>query len=405
MRPSSPGAVAISMLPGSLESGEGVLDEVDEDAPQLLGIAVDHERRRIEAGGELHPAPSRVVQTESVLDHGVDVHRLGTQRGQPGETGKLVDEAFHGFDLGDHGGGGFEEDLLAVGGVIEHFLAGPLDRELNRGQGVFYLVRDAPRRLAPGGDALGLDQLGQVFDDHEPAEVGEARVAQRHGGDDERAQLPPGRDHDAPFARTAVALRRGIDRVAQRPQGGSPENLGELAPGDVRGEAEQFLRRPVAGGDDAARVDGDHARADGLEDRLDEVAAALELEREALQLAVGAFQLDLVRLQIAGHPVEGVHQQPDLVLGLGGDLEIKIAAGDAAGPFRKLLDGGGDDAREVEGEPGREEGDEQRDGGERQRVTQPDRAAKKPDLSIILDTSRPRPRVALAGPRERRDSR
>ena len=314
----------------------------------------------------------------------MDVHGLGAQRGQAREAGELVDEALHRLDLGDHGGGGLEEDRLAVGGAVEQLLAGPLDRELDRGQRVLDLVRDAPRRLAPGGDALGLHQLGQVLDDHEAAEVGEARVAQRHGGDDERPQLAPRRDDEAPLARPAVALPRRVDRVAQRPQGGRPEDLRELASGDVRGEAEQLLRRPVAGGDGAARVDGDHARADRLEDRRDQVAPALQLDREVLQLPVGALQLRLVRFQVAGHPVEGVHQQPDLVLRLRGDLEVEVAAGDAAGPFRQLLDRGRDDPREVKGEPGREEGDEQRDGGEGQRVAQPDRAAEETDLPVAL---------------------
>ena len=288
------------------------------------------------------------------------------------------------------------------GAPSSELLARPLDREADRRQRVLDLVRDPPRRLAPGGDPLRPHELGQVVDDDEPPEVGEARVPQRHDRDEEGADLAAGGEDDPPLAGGVRGGPGRVDRLAQRAQRGVAEELVQGAADRVGRQAEQFLRGAVAGRDRPAGVDGDDAGGDRLEDGLDQVAPALQLEGEPLQLAVGALEVGLARAQVAGHAVERLDEHADLVLGLDGQLEVEIAAGDPARALGQLLDRRRDHAREVEGEPGGREGDDQRDRGQPQRVAQADRAAEEPRLAVALEG---RGGPGEAGARDRRGSR
>ena len=69
----------------------------------------------------------------------------------------------------DNGLGAFLKNRVVNGLIVFSFKA--LGRQRNRGQGVFDLMGDAPRHLAPGSHALGLFKLGHVVKDHHQADL------------------------------------------------------------------------------------------------------------------------------------------------------------------------------------------------------------------------------------------
>src|SRR5208282_6706749 len=185
--------------------------------------------------------------------------------------------------------------------LLEILAFEPLGRQLDRGQRVLDLVRDAPGHVAPGGRALRGKQLGDVVE-----------------GDDEAFGLAVdalGRDPHEQRAGAAAAgdLEFGLDKMPRAPARLAQERLHlgyrlvEQAADELLGaRREQLAGRSVRKIDPAALIETDDACRDSGEHRLGETAPCVEL-------TVRLDELAALLLELSGHAVEGAAQRADLV--------------------------------------------------------------------------------------------
>ena len=103
-------------------------------------------------------------------------HRLR----RAGESGKLVDHPADIADLADDGLRALLEDLAVVGQHFAVFAPQALRRQLNGGQRILDLVRDAPRDVGPGRGSLRRNKLGDVVEGHHIAVFRLRRGFRRH---------------------------------------------------------------------------------------------------------------------------------------------------------------------------------------------------------------------------------
>ena len=107
-------------------------------------------------------ARAGAVEVEHVRDHLVDVGRAQARLRHARELAELVDDAAQRAQLVEDGVARLAEQLAEARGGLPSLLLerAPqrLDRELDGEDRVLQLVRQAARHLAPGGDALGLQQ-------------------------------------------------------------------------------------------------------------------------------------------------------------------------------------------------------------------------------------------------------
>ena len=106
---------------------------------------------------------------------------LGLQhrRRHAGEGRELVDHPADILDLADDGVGADREGLRVLLDLLQVFAAQPFGGELDRGQRVLDLVRDAAGDVGPGRLALRRQQLGDVVEGHDEAADLAARHARR----------------------------------------------------------------------------------------------------------------------------------------------------------------------------------------------------------------------------------
>ncbi len=101
-----------------------------------------------------------------------------------------------------------------------------------------------------------------------------------------------------------------------------------------------------------------------FEDGFHQLAAALDFLNGLLKAIGEVVDLLARAAELAGHLVEGVDEDAELVVGARGDAVIEIAAGDLLGGFGKGLDGYGDALGKKERDP--HGGEEQEQGDERE---------------------------------------
>ena len=184
----------------------------------------------------------------------------------------------------------------------QHGLPQVLGRQLHRGQRILDLVRHLTRHFRPRFDLLRLDELGQIFEDHDRTLRAALAVDERSSDETDRTELallPDRRGFDLVnhFRATARKHRvsgrqesreRRVVRVSRRPV--PDERVGV--------HVEDSHRRFVDGGDPAARIEADHAGRDVPNDRLDVLAP--------LPVARLRFREPL------GHEVERADERADL---------------------------------------------------------------------------------------------
>ena len=231
-----------------------------------------------------------LVEEQGLADDVGDLLLAEDRLGHAREGGEFVDHPPQIADLADDRAGqllegaGVGADLLAVAALQ------PLGGELDRGQRVLDLVGDAAGDVGPGGAALVEQLLGDVVEGEDVAAL------DPHPLHRQRARLAAGGELDDVLALVAVEMGVELGR-----------ELGELAADRlVLVGLEQGLGRAVDQPHVALLVDRDDAGGDPGQHRLDEGAAAVEL-------GVGRDQGAGLLLEPAGHPVEGVAQDADLV--------------------------------------------------------------------------------------------
>ncbi len=203
-----------------------------------------------------------------------------------------------------------------VGELAPH----PVGRELDRGQWVLDLVRDAPRHVAPGRRPLRRGQRRDVVEGEHMALLGHVRRLRRHTTEKlARAVRVGDLDLAAGNARGCVARlfdqliefrRHGFQRLAN--------GLGQRNPQHVRRCFVDQIDLDLA-------IESDHSGGDAREHRLDEVAPDLGV-------LLGGDQRVALALQLPRHPVENPAQHRDFI---GApellDPDAQIAGADALG--------------------------------------------------------------------------
>ena len=257
-----------------------------------------------------------LVQEQRLARDLVDVlvaeHRLG----HPREVGEFVDHPAEVADLADDRAGQPLERLLVGRDLLAEAALQPLGGELDRGQRVLDLMRDAPGDVRPGGAALVGQLVGDVVEgQHRPVLVA-------HALDRERALAAVGGDQH--IGLRLLAAHELVELGRDRRQ--APCLRSALA------LLEQGLGRAVEQQDAVLRIDRDDAGGDARQHRLDEGAAGVEL-------GVGGAQRVGLLLEPPGHPVERGRQRLHLVLGLGDrHARREIAGLDPPGGVDQLAD-------------------------------------------------------------------
>ncbi len=114
------------------------------------------------------------------------------------------------------------------------------------------------------------------------------------------------------------------------------ENLVKASVQDlVRLDAEHPLGGPVDRGDDPVSVYGDDARRDVAQDRF-------HIFPPLFQIQVRLFQPLIALFEVPRHLIEGIDEDPDLVVRNDVDLMIQIPLGDLPGRLGQILDRNGD---------------------------------------------------------------
>ena len=245
-------------------------------------------------------------------------------------------------------------------------------------------MRDALGDLAPRGQALRAEQLGQIVEDEDEACVFAVGTAQR------RRRREQGRGGAAP-PEVELALD-GLPFAAAQPRGEGDdvvevvagEDLAErLAGARCRRQAEHAGGGPVHRRETARDVEGDDPGGHRLEDRLRVAAAPLEFGVLGLEVEVGGLEPRLRLREIRGHPVERVDEDADLVVRARLHAIAQVAGRHLPRALGELLDGHRDAAGEVEAEPREREDDDQRHQQEHQDVDALDRVLQELELLVL----------------------
>ena len=322
----------------------GVVDEIDDDALDLVGIEAQGRKLGSEIKADVDVVEASGEDGESVVDDVVEIGRTRLGGGEARELGELIDESAEGFDFLRDELGAFANDTGLVGrgsgSAIEH-AAEAFGGEGDGGEGVLDLVRDAAGDFVPGGGFLGAEEFAGVFEDED--EAGVLFVVERGEGDAqvEGAAVEFEVEGAGGEACTAGALHEVEDLGGFFGGEEILEVVGMGAIGEDGGEG-------TIGAEDAAiGSEGEHAGGDAFENGFGEAAAA--------------FEFAIVDLEGLGHFVEGADEEREFVDSLDADAVGEIAGADFLGTLEESGDGERELFGEEESDPGGEEENEETD--------------------------------------------
>ncbi|MEJ2722445.1 MAG: hypothetical protein P8181_15100, partial [bacterium] len=139
---------------GVLQCRHGVVHEIDNDAPHLIGIetAVSDAGIRVDADRNL------TVEPGDIRDHRLERSLARLEFGQPGKRGELFDQRLEMIDLFANDPHALVDELSVRGVAALVLVPELLHRQPYRQQRVLDLMREVPRDLAPGCHFLHVDQ-------------------------------------------------------------------------------------------------------------------------------------------------------------------------------------------------------------------------------------------------------
>ena len=254
------------------------------------------------------------------------------------------------------------------------------------GEGVLDLVRDALRYLAPCGEALSLEELGQVVEDEDHAEVGAVGPFERGGRREERRRVAFATQMHLALERVLAQAVHALDQRRELRMDGWPQDSRSgLAQRLTCGHAQHALGRAVDGGDATRRVEREHARGHRVEHGLRVAAPLLHLLVLGLEVPVRMLEPGLREGEVARHPVERVHEHAQLVVCAHRDLVVEVARGHRPRALGQHLDGLGDAAGQVEAEPRGGEDDDEGHEEEEEDVDALERLPEESQLLVLLE--------------------
>ena len=304
----------------------GVLQEVGEGLVDHRPVQMRQHRRLGQVERVADVGPRGFLQHHRLGDELAEVERPALGRRHPGELGELVDDAPQVVGLADDHVGILLERRALVADHRPELAPQPLGRELDRGQRVLHLVRDAPRHVAPGRHALRDDEVGHVVEGDDVAlEVAVVGAAARRRAPAGRARGPCGAAGPRPARRRPCGASSRCEQVGEL-----RHRLGERPAGRrPRVEVEQRRRGGVHHLDAPGAVEADDAGGDARQHRV-------EQPPPPLGLGVGGDQRVALALHLPGHLVEGPPEQRDLVVALLlADPDVEVALPDPLGRRRR----------------------------------------------------------------------
>ena len=185
---------------------DGVVHEIDDDAPDLLLIDADLGQPVGEVAPEFDLGEESLIERQRLVQERVQVGRHGTRRRHARELRELVHQPLERLDLADDRRRALIDERARRLGRLREMAPEPLGAELNRRQRVLDLVRQPARHLAPRRGLLRANERRDVVEDHHHA-IGRAIVAAQRRGHHREMDL-------APFERDRDVLRTHVVTVA-----------------------------------------------------------------------------------------------------------------------------------------------------------------------------------------------
>ena len=149
-----------------------VVKQIHDNLLQLPGVRRNHADIFRKAGAKLHMFMKHRIRRHRVAQQIMQMNRLFHDGGHPRKFGEFIHQMAQSVHfVNDHFRGFFKNFLV----TRRFFLRLPPQtfcRKLNRRQRIFYFMREPPRHFAPRGDALRLQQLRQIIEHDQHAEIG-----------------------------------------------------------------------------------------------------------------------------------------------------------------------------------------------------------------------------------------
>ena len=295
------GAIDAARADGERPAGrhgvDGVQQEVLHRAAQLLGVGANRLQRRVEIHRQrnrraVRRLDLRAEQLRALTD---DVVRRDARELRPRHAREVAEAADHGVEIRQparHRRQAFVEHFVELRARQRLGPAEIVERDAQRKERVLELVRQPPGELAPGGDALGLNQPLALIDQLPRHRIEGARQLLDLAG---RVNVA---DPDVPVAARDAAARLGqlLDRtgharghdVAQNEADRETERAEHgAAPADARHERRELAARAAdeEHTEHGAVAAGERNRVDPLGtvgplDRFRRLAAALPHARD-----------------------------------------------------------------------------------------------------------------------------
>ncbi|OPY07980.1 MAG: hypothetical protein A4E67_01093 [Syntrophaceae bacterium PtaB.Bin038] len=243
---------------------------------------------------------------------------------------------------------------------------------------------DPAGHLAPRRDALRALELRDVFEDDDHAHVVVVVVEQHRRRHQQREG--PVFEGDRDLLLHVPRLHAGDLRedLPHQIQMARLQHLLVAVVQDLlRLDVEKLFGGPVHRRDHPVAVDRHDPGGDVAQHRLHVLAALVKVEVDLLEFL-------LAHLQVPRHPVEGVHQDPDFVVGHDVDLVVQVPLGDRVGRLGQVLDRLRDALGQEEAEPRGREDDQQRHDEEDDDVARLDRVLEKLELLVLFRDPRDR---------------
>ena len=352
----------------------------------MIRIEVDRRNLRIELGSRSNASGDSGVEIEDLLDQRVEISRSRRGGWHPGIPREFIHQGLQRIHLMNDGLGALIKNPGEFGGPFGELLAKALGAELDGGQGVLDLMSHPPGHLFPRHGLLGSDELADIIKDHDHAEVLSFPIPQARDIDHEGRPPTEEREGHLFIHRTPSLPDHPVHQMAERGQGVRGEDRSIVS---VEGRPWVEVQHPrgcaIHGIQPAFPIQRKDPGPDAFQDRLHVHPSLIQLDISPLQIPVRLRELYLAPAQVPGHPVKGVHQDPDLIICLHLHTIVEVSRRHGPCPLGELLDGDGDPAGHVYANPHGSKDDHQGHHQEQHDIDALDRVPEQLQLLVFSD--------------------